>query len=249
MEFRAVPNRVNQPSLQEKFGENKFALDIVEQRIDSNALPGQNSFFIPYEEFRTIMNDLRTAQSQRQTKETSISLDLNLDGSGKTQIQTGIGFADHMLHLLSFWADFDLNLNCTGDLHIDAHHSLEDIGLTLGKALLEALDDKAGIARLGSAIVPMDESLVEVVLDLSGRPYLVYDDAPLPAVVAGEEKDIWREFFKSLAQEARMNLHIHYRYGRNGHHLVEGAFKALGMALRQAVSKTRTGVPSTKGSC
>ena len=195
------------------------------------------------------MHEIRKATAERTTKETSIHLELVLDGSGATHIQTGVGFADHMLHLLSFWADFDLNLTCAGDLHIDAHHSLEDVGLTLGKALSEALGDKAGIVRLGSAVVPMDEALVEVVVDLSGRPYLVYADEPLPALIAGEEKDVWREFFKSLAQEARMNLHVQYRYGRNGHHLVEGAFKALGMALRQAVSRTRTGVPSTKGSC
>ncbi|GAB6060778.1 imidazoleglycerol-phosphate dehydratase HisB [Desulfonatronum parangueonense] len=195
------------------------------------------------------MHDIRRAMGRRQTRETTIKLDLVLDGSGSTQIQTGIGFADHMLHLLCFWADFDLDLTCTGDLHIDTHHSLEDIGLTLGASLQDALGDKAGIARLGSAIVPMDEALVEAVVDLSGRPYLVYNDDPLPAMIAGDEKDIWREFFKSLAQEARMNLHITYRYGRNGHHFVEGAFKAVGMALRQAVSRTRTGVPSTKGSC
>ncbi|SMP50139.1 imidazoleglycerol-phosphate dehydratase [Desulfonatronum zhilinae] len=195
------------------------------------------------------MHEIRKAATERTTKETSIKLELVLDGSGATHIQTGVGFADHMLHLLAFWADFDLNLTCAGDLHIDAHHSLEDVGLTLGKALSDALGDKAGIVRLGSSVVPMDEALVEVVVDLSGRPYLVYDDEPLPALIAGEEKDVWREFFKSLAQEARMNLHVQYRYGRNGHHLVEGAFKALGMSLRQAVSRTRTGVPSTKGSC
>ncbi|WP_031385594.1 imidazoleglycerol-phosphate dehydratase HisB [Desulfonatronum thiodismutans] len=195
------------------------------------------------------MHEIRKAAIERTTKETSIKLELVLDGSGATHIQTGVGFADHMLHLLAFWADFDLNLTCAGDLHIDAHHSLEDVGLALGKALSDALGDKVGIVRLGSAVVPMDEALVEVVVDLSGRPYLVYADDPLPALIAGEEKDVWREFFKSLAQEARMNLHVQYRYGRNGHHLVEGAFKALGMALRQAVSRTRTGVPSTKGSC
>ncbi|TVQ97958.1 MAG: imidazoleglycerol-phosphate dehydratase HisB [Desulfovibrionales bacterium] len=195
------------------------------------------------------MPEIRKVVAERTTRETSIALELVLDGSGATNIQTGVGFADHMLNLLSFWADFDLTLQCSGDLHIDTHHSLEDVGLILGKALLDALGDKAGIVRLGSALVPMDEALVEVVVDLSGRPYLVYADDPLPAMIAGEEKDIWREFFKSLAQEARMNLHVHYRYGRNGHHLVEGAFKALGMALRQAVSRTRTGVPSTKGSC
>jgi imidazoleglycerol-phosphate dehydratase len=191
----------------------------------------------------------RKAVCKRQTQETHVDLALNLDGTGLTHIQTGLGFADHMLHLLAFWAEFDLDLSCTGDLHVDAHHSLEDIGLALGTALAEALGDKAGIARLGAALVPMDEALVEVVLDISGRPYLVYEDAVLPARIAGEEKDLWREFFKSLAQEARMNLHIHYRYGRNGHHLIEGACKAAGLALRQAVARSRQGIPSTKGSC
>jgi imidazoleglycerol-phosphate dehydratase len=193
--------------------------------------------------------EVRKTICVRQTKETNITLDLVLDGSGKTKIQSGIGFADHMLHLLTFWARFDLSLTCVGDLQVDAHHSLEDIGLTLGKALANALHDKDGIQRVGWALVPMDEALVEVVLDLSGRPCLVYDDHPLPEMIAGEERDVWREFFKSLAQEARMNLHIHYRYGRNSHHLLEAAFKALGLALHQAVARSRSGTPSTKGCC
>jgi imidazoleglycerol-phosphate dehydratase len=193
--------------------------------------------------------EIRKANCIRQTKETNITLDLVLDGSGKTKIQSGIGFADHMLHLLTFWARFDLSITCVGDLQVDVHHSLEDIGLTLGQALNNALHDKDGIQRVGWALVPMDEALVEVVVDLSGRPYLVYDDHPLPEIIAGEERDVWREFFKSLAQEARMNLHIHYRYGRGGHHLLEAACKALGLALRQAVARTNQGTPSTKGCC
>lgn len=193
--------------------------------------------------------EIRKASCLRQTKETNINLDLALDGSGKAQIQSGIGFVNHMLQLLNFWAGFNMTLTCIGDLQVDAHHSLEDMGLAMGKALAEALGDKTGIQRVGWALVPMDEALVEVVVDLSGRPYLVYEDQPLPRMIAGEEKDIWREFFKSLAFEARMNLHIHFRYGRNGHHLIEAAFKALGLALRQAVARTRHGTPSTKGCC
>ncbi len=190
----------------------------------------------------------RTAKITRTTKETDIRAELRLEGAGKCSIATGMGFADHMLTLMTFWAGFDLKLTCKGDLEVDAHHSLEDIGLCLGQALAEALGDKKGIARVACAKVPMDEALAEVVVDLSGRPYLVYADELLPALVAGEEKDVWREFFKSLAQRAGMNLHIRYEYGKNGHHLLEAAFKALGLALRQAVQVCRTGASSTKGS-
>lgn len=190
----------------------------------------------------------RSANVTRTTKETDISVSLALEGAGQCAIATGLGFADHMLTLMGFWAGFDLTLACKGDLHIDAHHSLEDIGLTLGQALAEALGDKNGIARVADATVPMDEALAQVVVDLSGRPYLVYEDDLLPAQIAGEEKDVWREFFKSLAQRAGMNLHIRYAYGKNGHHLLEAAFKALGLALRRAVLVCREGAPSTKGS-
>lgn len=190
----------------------------------------------------------RLATIARTTKETDIRAELRLEGAGVCSIETGMGFADHMLTLMTFWAGFDLTLSCKGDLEVDAHHSLEDIGLCLGQVLAEALGDKAGIARVASAKVPMDEALAEVVVDLSGRPYLVYDDALLPAQIAGQEKDVWREFFKSLAQRAGMNLHIRYEYGKNGHHLLEAAFKALGLALRQAVQVCRAGAPSTKGS-
>ena len=146
----------------------------------------------------------RTARLTRTTKETDISVELCLEGAGQCRVSTGIGFADHMLTLMTFWAGFDLDLACKGDLEVDAHHSLEDIGLSLGQVLAEALGDKAGIARVASARVPMDEALADVVVDLSGRPYLVYADDLLPAVIAGEEKDVWREFFKSFAQRAGM---------------------------------------------
>ena len=190
----------------------------------------------------------RTAEVTRTTKETDVSIALNLDGEGRVEVSTGMGFADHMLTLLAFWAGFDLTATCKGDLEVDAHHSLEDVGLCLGQALAEALGDKAGVNLVAQAVVPMDEALAEVVVDLSGRAYLVYADACLPELVAGEEADVWREFFKSLAFRAGMNLHIHYRYGQNGHHLLEAACKALGLALRHAVRRERGGVTSTKGS-
>ncbi len=190
----------------------------------------------------------RKATVTRATRETDVRVDLDLDGSGRAEISTGVGFADHMLTLLAFWAGFDLTLSCKGDLDVDAHHSLEDVGLCLGQALAEALGQKEGIARVALAEVPMDEALARVTIDLSGRPWLVYADAVLPSVIAGEEKDVWREFFKSLAVKAGMNLHIRFEYGQNGHHLLEAAFKALGLALAQAVRVTRAGVSSTKGS-
>ncbi|WP_028586494.1 imidazoleglycerol-phosphate dehydratase HisB [Desulfocurvus vexinensis] len=190
----------------------------------------------------------RTARYERATKETRIEVALDLDGTGKAEVATGVGFADHMLTLFAFWARVDLTLTCQGDLEIDAHHSLEDVGLCLGQALADALGDKRGIARIGLARVPMDEALTEVVIDISGRPYLVYEDGPVPALIAGQEKDVWREFFKSVAQRAGLNLHINFLYGRNGHHLLESAFKGFGLALGQAAARTRDGVPSTKGS-
>ncbi len=190
----------------------------------------------------------RWALVDRTTKETDIKLTLNLDGVGKAKVDTGIGFADHMLTLFAFWAKFDLELACKGDLEIDSHHSLEDISLCLGQAFAEALGAKEGINRVASAKVPMDEALAEVVVDLSGRPYIVYDDALLPDSIAGEEKDVWREFLKSFAYKTGMNLHVKFEYGLNGHHLLEAAFKAMGLALTQAVAIGRTGVSSTKGS-
>ncbi len=185
----------------------------------------------------------------RETGETRVAVEIGLDGEGAASVDTGFGFADHMLGLLAFWAGFDLKLTCRGDLEVDAHHSIEDVAICLGEAFRQALGDRVGIARVGVAKVPMDEALCEVVVDLSGRPYLVYRENVLPPVIAGEEKDLWREFFKSLAVSARMNLHIHYEYGQNGHHLVEAAFKALGLALRHATAACGySRVPSTKGS-
>ena len=184
----------------------------------------------------------------RETKETKISLTLNLDGTGQTNIQTGFGFLDHMLTLTAFWADFDLELSCQGDLNVDAHHTTEDVGLLLGQALFSALGDRQGIARVGFARVPMDEALAEVTIDLSGRPYLVWRNAEiLPPVIAREEKDLWREFYKSLATTGKFNLHVEFCYGQNGHHLLESAAKGLGLSLAQACQITHTTIRSTKG--
>ncbi|NCC23756.1 MAG: imidazoleglycerol-phosphate dehydratase HisB [Deltaproteobacteria bacterium] len=190
---------------------------------------------------------MRTHTLERKTKETDISLHLELDGDGQNSIRTGFGLADHMLDLMAYWAGFNLRLNCSGDLHVDAHHTLEDVGLSLGTALKEALGDRKGIGRVGWARVPMDEALVEATVDLSGRPYLVYREDCLPEVIAGEEKDVWREFFKALTTTAGMNVHLDFRYGMNGHHLLESSFKGLGLALRQAVARVERGVFSTKG--
>jgi len=190
----------------------------------------------------------RSATLTRTSKETNISLELNLDGTGVTEIATGIGLLDHLLTLTMFWAGFDLRLRCEGDTYIDGHHSAEDIGLVLGQALLEALGDRTGIARVGSARVPMDEALADVCIDISGRAWLEWrGEELLPSVLGGEECDLWREHYKALASAARMNLHISFIYGKNGHHLLESAAKGLGCALNQAVRCSGSMVRSTKG--
>ena len=196
------------------------------------------------------MSDLkpRISAVERRTSETNINLRLNLDGCGQVTIQTGVGLLDHMLTLIAYWAGFDLEVACKGDLHIDAHHSVEDVGLVFGSALLDALGDKQGINRAGWASVPMDESLAVVSVDCSGRPWLEWrGDELLPYTLAGEEKDIWREFYKSLTNAARCNIHISFQYGKNGHHLLESAAKGLGLALAQAVQIKGCSLFSTKG--
>lgn len=190
----------------------------------------------------------RTSIQTRTSAETDIRLELTLDGQGKTDIKTGFGLLDHMLTLTAFWAGMDLTLICEGDMEVDAHHTAEDVGLTLGKSLLEALGDRTGIARVGYGRVPMDEALTEVTVDLSGRPWLEWrGDDLLPPVLAGEEKDLWREYYKALASGARCNLHVEMRYGKNGHHLLESVAKGLGLALAQAVRRHGTTIRSTKG--
>ena len=191
----------------------------------------------------------RSASLSRKTAETSVRIDLDLDGSGKTSVSTGCGMLDHMLTLIAFWAKFDLDMVCTGDIHVDAHHTVEDAALCLGAALRESLGDRQGIRRAGWARVPMDEAMADAAVDLSGRPWLEYrGDDLLPPVIAREEKDLWREFYKALAASAQCNIHISFLYGKNGHHLLESAAKGLGLALAQAVVRSGSGTPSTKGS-
>lgn len=190
----------------------------------------------------------RSASLARRTTETDITLDLTLEGSGQIHVRTGVGLLDHMLTLTAFWAGFDLRLACTGDTHIDAHHTVEDVGLCLGQALAQALGDRKGIARVGHGRVPMDEALADVTVDISGRPWLEWrGDELLPPVLAGEERDLWREFYKAFSSGARMNLHVSLLYGKNGHHLLESAAKGLGLALASAVRRQGDTIRSTKG--
>ena len=191
----------------------------------------------------------RRAQVTRTTRETDISLALDLDGRGAADIATGIGFLDHMLVLFAHHGGFDLSVRAGGDLHVDGHHTVEDIGLTLGQALREALGDKRGIRRYGSFLLPMDEALAMVALDLSGRPYFVHE-LQLAGVRIGEfDADLTPHFFRSLATESGMTLHVRLLAGSDAHHIVEAVFKAFARALAQACELHGRGdeVPSTKG--
>lgn len=192
---------------------------------------------------------LRTAEVNRKTKETAITIRLNLDGSGIFKGSTGIGFFDHMLNLLTVHSSMDMSLDMKGDLEVDNHHSLEDLGLVLGEAVREALGDKKGIARYGTFFCPMDETLVRCVLDFSGRPYLVYD-VPLTVERIGTfETEMLREFLQAFAVAAGCNLHVACLYGTNNHHKVEAVFKAMAHAMKEAftVDLTRPGILSSKG--
>jgi imidazoleglycerol-phosphate dehydratase len=191
----------------------------------------------------------RTARVERRTKETQIRAVLDLDGQGKYGISTGIGFFDHMLTLFSVHGLFDLEIEATGDLEVDYHHTVEDVGLVLGDAISQALGKREGICRYGHAAIPMDEALAEVTLDLSNRPYLVFRYPEKMPLQSQWDVSLAQEFFRSVAQRAGMNLHIRIAYGENWHHMVEAAFKGLGRALRTAVSldARTTGVPSSKG--
>ena len=179
---------------------------------------------------------MREAIIKRDTKETKIKMKLNLDGSGQTNINTGIGFIDHMLDLFAFHGDFDLDLECNGDLNVDSHHSVEDIGIVLGKRINEALGDKKGITRYGFFRMPMDETLFETVLDMSGRSYLVYNASVSTQVLGNYETEMTEEFFRAIAMNCGMTLHMNLIYGSNTHHIIEAAFKSFGRALKQAVS-------------
>jgi len=191
------------------------------------------------------------AEKKRKTNETEISLRVALDGEGVSDAHTGIGFFDHMLTLLAKHGLFNLVVRCDGDLEVDGHHTIEDIGIVLGQAFKEALGDKSGIRRYGASFVPMDEALALVSLDISGRPFLVYDvPQPLTPRIGAYDSELTEEFLRAFSLHAGVTLHVKVLHGKNSHHIVEAIFKALGRALREAAEKDARvhGVPSTKGS-
>jgi imidazoleglycerol-phosphate dehydratase len=192
----------------------------------------------------------RTASIQRKTNETEINLELNLDGSGQAEVKTGVGFLDHMLELLAKHGAFDIRVAARGDLHVDQHHTVEDTGICLGQAFREALGDKAGIRRYGHFTLPMEETLVTVAVDLSGRYALAFN-APLPSPKIGAfDSELLEDFWQAFAANCLCNLHVMLHYGRNSHHIAEAVYKGTARALRMAVEHDprMTGVPSTKGS-
>ncbi len=193
----------------------------------------------------------RTAEIARKTKETDIRVEINLDGKGENKIDTGIGFFDHMLTALSKHSGIDMNISCKGDLEVDSHHSVEDVGIALGQAVAEALGDKIGIRRYGEARIPMDEALGEAVIDISGRPYIVYNCTFRGDMMGQMDTQLVEEFMRSFAFNAGITLHIGCPYGTNDHHKAEAMFKALARALRQATEtdpRFEGQVISTKGS-
>ena len=190
----------------------------------------------------------RIATVERKTKETDIQLALNLDGAGDAEIETGVGFLDHMLHHVAVHGLFDLRVRAVGDLHIDAHHTIEDVAIVLGDALDRALGERKGIARIGHSYVPMDEALARVVVDLSGRGYAVFEGEFVTPLIGAFPTSLVSHFFETLAHRAKMNLHAHVLYGRDDHHKAEALFKALGRALKMATTlDARRGETSTKG--
>lgn len=194
---------------------------------------------------------MRTAQITRKTAETSISVEINLDGTGSYDNQTGVGFFDHMLDQLARHALIDMNVRCSGDLHIDDHHSVEDVGIALGQALTAAMADKRGIKRYGECHLPMDDALVRAALDLSGRPFLAWDVDMPTAKIGTFDTELVREFFQALATHGGITLHVTKLAGFNSHHIAEAAFKAVARALRDALEvdpRKADAIPSTKGS-
>jgi imidazoleglycerol-phosphate dehydratase len=192
----------------------------------------------------------RKAQVERSTKETSISVSVDLDGSGRYDVSTGIGFLDHMLEQLSRHSLIDITVRAKGDLHIDYHHTTEDTGIALGEALSKALGERIGIARYGEALIPMDETLTQVALDASNRPYLIWKVNFTKPKLGEMDTELFKEWFQAFAQNAGLTLHIWNHYGENNHHIVESCFKGLARALRQAVEidpRKQDAIPSTKG--
>ena len=200
------------------------------------------------------MDDLRSSRSAtvaRRTTETDITVTLSLDGSGTADIETGVGFLDHMLTALARHAMLDLAVGASGDLHIDFHHTTEDIGIVLGQALARAVGDKRGIRRYGHSLLPMDEALVEAAVDLSGRPFLAWDVPFERDKIGAMDTELFEEFFRAFAMNGLLTLHVTRRTGRNAHHVAEAAFKAVARALRMAVEpdpRAAGSIPSTKGS-
>ena len=190
----------------------------------------------------------RQATRQRKTAETSIEVSLLVDGSGKASASTGIPFFDHMLEQLGKHAGFDLTIVATGDLEVDTHHTIEDVGIVVGGCLAEALGDKVGVRRFASNLVPLDEALVQVALDLSGRPFIAYDVEPISEWIGTFDPQLAEEFWRAFAFAAGITLHVRSLEGRNGHHVIEASFKGVARALRDAVRVEGSGIPSTKGS-
>jgi imidazoleglycerol-phosphate dehydratase len=190
----------------------------------------------------------RSSQQHRVTKETTVDLVLEVDGAGSATASTGIPFFDHMLEQLGKHAGFDLRIDATGDLEVDLHHTVEDVGIVFGAAFKEALGDKAGVRRFANALVPLDEALVQVALDLSGRPFLVYEVDPVVEWIGTFDPQLAEEFWRAFAFAAGITLHVRSLAGRNGHHVIEASFKGVARSLRDAVKIEGTGVPSTKGS-
>ena len=189
----------------------------------------------------------RTAKIHRKTKETDVTLDLNLDGLGKYEIDTGVGFLDHMLSHLSKHGKIDLNIKAKGDLNVDAHHTVEDVAICLGESLIKALGDKKGISRYGHSSVPMEETLADVSVDLSGRPNCIYNVEYRTDKIGDFDVECLEEMLRSFSNNGKFNLHINVPYGTNSHHIAEAIFKGLGQALAEAVKIVGTDVPSTKG--
>jgi imidazoleglycerol-phosphate dehydratase len=191
--------------------------------------------------------ELRKSNIIRNTNETKISVELNIDGTGKYEINTGIGFFDHMLELFAKHSLIDLKLKAVGDTHIDFHHTVEDVGIALGQAFTTALNDKRGIARYGFFLLPMDETLIEAALDFSGRSHLNFDVELFVNKVGNFDTELTEEFFKAFSDNAKINLHIVKRYGKNSHHIIEGIFKAVARSIKTAVKIENDDIPSTKG--
>ena len=192
----------------------------------------------------------RIAEFKRKTKETEINCKINLDGKGLCKVNTGVGFLDHMIEQLSKHSGIDINIKAKGDLHIDAHHTTEDIGYTIGKAISEALSDRKGIQRFSSAIVPMDETLSRVVIDLSGRPYLVWKVFFTQTKLGEMDAELFKEWFQALTQSLGANVHVENLYGVNNHHIIESCFKALALSMKAAIKVSENFkdiIPSTKG--